>query len=170
MSQVLRVVAGELEALTRSREYLAHLIRCGETRPAYQPEHSELACDRQLLGRLDKCQIRLGSEQTYLEERRTVLLREARANSPFACSLDLLERITNFETLQAHANNRSVKGLRSFSKQCQEGRLLIEGSRNFHKPKTSCLIFQTERCLLRALAWCICTVTPMAAKSHRLLR
>jgi len=45
---------------------------------------------------------------------------------------------------------------------------LIEGSRNFHRPKTSCLIFQTERCFLRALAWCSCTVTPMAAKSQRL--
>jgi hypothetical protein len=50
-------------------------------------------------------------------------------------------------------------------------RLAVYASRrSFHKPKTSCLIFQTERCRLRALAWCICTVTPIAAKSHRLWR
>ena len=29
---------------------------------------------------------------------------------------------------------------------------IAEGSRHFHRPKTSCLIFQVERCALRALA------------------
>ena len=121
-----RVVAAELEALVRSRDYLAHLIRCQETRPACQPHHPELAYDRRLLGRLDACHAHLVCEQAELTARRAELLREARANSPFSCPPELQERIVSHEALQALAASRSAQDLLRVSRQCKEGRLLTE--------------------------------------------
>jgi hypothetical protein len=126
LCEVATVVAADLEVLSRSRDYLAQLIQCGDARSACQPEHPELACDRELLGRLDACHFRLVREQSQLEERWSELLREARTNSPFCCPQDVELQLTNFEALQAHANNRSLQGLLTVSKRCQEGRLLIE--------------------------------------------
>ncbi len=125
MSEVLGVVAEALEALTQARAYLAHLVQCGETAPACQPEHPERARDRQLLERLDACQVNLVQGQTQLAAQRESQLRQRRANSPLSCPPDLQERIASFETLLTNADSRNVQSLLSLSRQCKEGRLLI---------------------------------------------
>jgi hypothetical protein len=56
----------------------------------------------------------------------------------------------------SHRRRRLVLRLRrwiEWGRQIGAQRLLVdEGSRNFHRPKTSCLICHVERCSLRALA------------------
>lgn len=118
MSNVLRTLAQELETLTRSRNYLADLIRCEKARAACQPQHPDLACDKQLLGRLDACHVCLVSEQAQLVASRTELLREARAKSQFSIPRDMQQRIDTYDTLLKYANSRNQQGLQSISRHC----------------------------------------------------
>lgn len=109
VSVLLRAADAGLESLKRFRQHVAEFVRLARLRPPWQPECPFLVHDDELVRRLDSCANRIERARKRLVDQRAELLRIARLNSPFACRLELQQRIESLSILHGHALARNVK-------------------------------------------------------------
>lgn len=109
VTEALREGAEGLASAQRSLAELTKLVRSIRERAPWHPEPLQIACEEELLRRLESCAGRIEIGQQQLVRKRAELLRAAHIHSPFVCPAELLTHIHYVTQLSNYARGRKLQ-------------------------------------------------------------